>query len=141
MKTITLCSSMAFYKELLSIGEKLEKMNFHVLYPESSLIMKKSNNFSPSVFKNSYTDAERGKFIKLHFQKVTKSNAILVINKTKKGIKGYVGGNTLMEMGIAFGANIKIYLLHPVSKNNSFYEEIVAMSPIILKGKIDTIKL
>lgn len=29
------------------------------------------------------------------------SDAILVLNYDKKGIKNYIGGNTLMEMGFA----------------------------------------
>ncbi len=131
---------MAFYKETLKIGEKLEKMGWKVLYPESALIMKARNDFNPSHFKNSITPEQRGKFIKFHFEKELKSQAILVVNKTKKGIKGYIGGNALMEMGIAFGANIKIYILHPLGKNHPFYEEIVAMSPIVLGNNLRNLK-
>lgn len=140
MKTITLCSSMAFYKDALIFGEKLEKAGFRVLYPDSLLEMKRLNDFNPDHFKEKNTPKQKANLIKLHFSKVVVSDAILVVNKTKNGTRGYIGGNVLMEIGIAFNANKKIYLLHPVSKKLKFYEEIVAMSPTILKGKLENLK-
>lgn len=131
---------MAFYKELLKIGKKLESQGFTVLYPESALIMQKKQDFDPSHFKNALTDQKRGKFIKLHFQKILNSNAILVVNKTKNNITGYLGANVLMEMAIAFNATNKIYILHPISKKQPFQEEITAMSPTILNGKPENLK-
>lgn len=140
MKTITICSSMTFYPEVLKLGQKLERKGWKVLYPESALIMQKTKNFDPIEFRKHITAKDKAKFIKLHFEKELTSSAILVVNKTKNGIKGYVGGNALMEMGIAFNADIKIYLLHPYLKTHPFYDEISAMQPIVLNGKIDKLK-
>lgn len=131
---------MAFYQELLKMGEALEGKKWKVLYPESALIMKKRNDFIPSHFKDAVTPRQRGEFIKRHFDKELKSTAILIVNKTKNGIRGYIGGNVLMEMGIAFGSGIKIYILHPISKKQPFQEEILAMSPKFLNGKIENLK-
>lgn len=139
MKTITLCSSMAFYKDVLKIGKTLEKRGFNVLYPESALMMKERNDFSAERFKKGVTMEQRGKFMKLHFEKELKSHSILIVNKTKNGIRGYIGGNVLMEMGIAFGSNIKIYVLHRLSKNQPFKEEILGMSPVIINGKLELV--
>ena len=131
---------MAFYKDMLKIGERLEDMGYKVLYPESSLIMKKRNDFEPSHFKDAITPAQRGKFIKLHFDKILKSDSILVINKTKNGIRGYIGANVLMEMTIAFSSGVKIYILHPFSKKQPFQEEIFATSPTFLNGHLERLK-
>lgn len=131
---------MSFYQEVLRIGKKLEKKDWKVLYPESSLIMQQKNNFDPVEFRKHITVKDKGRFIKSHFKKELTSDAILVVNKVKNGIRGYVGGNALMEMGIAFQAGIKIYLLHSYSKKHPFYDEISAMEPIVLSGKIEKLK-
>lgn len=140
MKTITLCSSMTFYPDVLKVGEKLEAKGWTVLYPESLQIMKQKNNFDPKEFRKHITAKDKGRFIKLHFDKIEKSNAILIVNKTKNGIRGYIGANAMMEAGIAFNRKIKIYLLHPYSKTHPFYDEISAMEPIITNGLIEKIK-
>lgn len=136
MKTITLCSSMTFYPEILKIGTRLEEKGWHVLYPESALIMKERGNFNPIEFRKHITAKDKGKFIKLHFKKIVKSDAILIVNKTKNGIRGYVGANAMMEAGLAFHNYIKIYLLHPYSMSHPFFEELSAMKPTVLNGKL-----
>lgn len=131
---------MSFYTDVFKIGQELENMGWKVLYPESALIMKQKENFDPKQFRGSITTKDKARFIKLHFKKELKSHAILVVNKTKNGIKGYVGGNALMEMGIAFNAGIKIYVLNKYPKNGPFYDEISAMEPIVLNGKVSEIE-
>ncbi len=66
-------------------------------------------------------------------------DAILVTNYPKNGIDGYVGGNSLMEMGLAHYLRKKIYLLFPVSSKLNYKEEILGMKPIILDGDISLI--
>ncbi|MFQ5770208.1 MAG: hypothetical protein ACE5HX_06710, partial [bacterium] len=48
-----------------------------------------------------------------HFEKIKKSDAILVVNPDKDGKKNYIGGNTLLEMGLAFFLNKKIHSKKP----------------------------
>ncbi len=131
---------MSFYPDVFKIGQKLEDAGWKVLYPESALIMKQKENFDPKQFRGGITTQDKARFIKLHFKKELKSSAILVVNKTKNGIKGYIGGNALMEMGIAFNAGIKIYVLNNYPKTGPFHDEISAMEPIILNGKIENLK-
>lgn len=140
MKTVTLCSSMSFYEDVMKIGERLEKMGFEVHYPASALIMKEKNDYDPRHFRKNLTPQEKGKFIKLHFDKITKSNTILVINNTKNGKRGYIGANAAMEMGIAFNLGVKIYLLNKYPKSGPFNDEISAMNPTVLSGKIELLK-
>src|SRR3989344_6762871 len=37
-----------------------------------------------------------------HFEKVEWCEAVVVVNHEKGGVEGYIGGNTLMEMALAF---------------------------------------
>ena len=57
----------------------------------------------------------------------------------KNGVKGYIGGNTLMEMGLAFYLKKKIYLLNEVPEL-PYKEEILGVKPIILNGDLSKIK-
>ena len=49
------------------------------------------------------------------------ADAVLVANFDKNGIKNYIGGNTLMEIGFAHVLNQKIFLLNPIP-NIPFYK-------------------
>ena len=73
--------------------------------------------------------------IKRYFRLIEKTDVILVLNHSKKGIKNYIGGNTFLEMGFAYVLNKKIFLLNPIP-DISYRDEIEAMRPIILKGNL-----
>jgi hypothetical protein len=76
--------------------------------------------------------------ILLHFKKIEWCNAILVLNYSKNDIEGYIGANTLIEMGLALYLKKLIYLLNPVP-DISYKEEILGMQPIVLNGNLDKI--
>ena len=42
------------------------------------------------------------------------ADAVLVMNLDKNGIKNYIGGNALMEIGFAHVLNQKIFLYNPI---------------------------
>ncbi len=67
------------------------------------------------------------------------SPPVMVPDKDKNGIKNYIGANTLLEMGLAFHLNKKIFLLNPVPEI-SYKEEILGMKPIVLNGNVELIK-
>jgi nucleoside 2-deoxyribosyltransferase len=74
-------------------------------------------------------------FNREHVRKIEKSDAILVVNYDKKGIPHYIGGNTFLEMGYAFGLRKKIFLLYPVP-DMDYRTEMHAMQPVILNGDL-----
>ena len=77
-------------------------------------------------------------FIREHFKKIEQADAILILNYEKKGIPGYIGGNTFMEMGYAFGLDKKVYLLYPIPEMD-YKTEMYAIQPIVLDGNVDNI--
>lgn len=96
------------------------------------------------------TDEEKEK-IKLHqkynmdairefWREMQGADAVLVLNYDKKGVKNYIGGNTLMEMGFAHVLNQKIFLLNPIPEINFYKTEIEAMKPVIINGDLNLIK-
>ena len=65
--------------------------------------------------------------------------APLVLNFAKNGVDGYIGGNVLMEMGLAFHYKKPIYILNPVSPKLGFLEEVLGLQPVFLNGKLEKI--
>lgn len=72
-----------------------------------------------------------------HYKKIDWADVILVINHEKRGIEGYVGGNTLIEIGVAFYLRKKIFILKNVSSELSYKQEIMGMKPMILNENLD----
>jgi len=81
--------------------------------------------------------------IKRHKELIENSDAILVLNLTKNKIEGYIGGNTLMEMGFAHIYNKKIFLFNEIplkSERMHYIDEILDMKPVIINCDLDKIK-
>lgn len=78
-------------------------------------------------------------FIKWYHNAIVESDAILVLNFDKRGIKNYIGGNTLMEIGFAHVNNKKVFLLNPPPTDVSYVDEIEAMVDIVLNGDLTKI--
>ena len=77
--------------------------------------------------------------IKHHFKKEEWCDAVLIANYDKNGIEGYVGGNTLIEIAIAYYLKKPIYILNPVSSELSYKVEILGMKPTFLNGDLKKI--
>lgn len=139
-KSIFICSSMSFYEEVVKIETKLLKKGFSVTIPVSAQIMKQKNDFDITHFKGgAITDKQKAGYIKTNFTNISKSDSILVINNTKKGITGYIGPNVLMEIGLAFYLGKEIYIWNEVEKNAPYYEELQALAVIYINQNIDSI--
>jgi hypothetical protein len=79
---------------------------------------------------------KKGRAIAAHFRKIDESEAVLIVNYEKKGIPDYIGANTFLEIGYAYGRGKKIFILNNLPTTSSYKEEILGMQPIVLHGKI-----
>jgi hypothetical protein len=77
--------------------------------------------------------------INMHWHKILKCDCILVANYEKKGIPGYVGGNTFLEMGFAFVTGKPIFMLNPLPEMG-YSSEMQGMQPIVINGDLRMIK-
>jgi len=144
---ITICGSIAFYDEMLNIKSKLELLGHEVKLPPHEI--KDDNGIMISV-KEYYTKRKsttnddswiwdrKAEAITNHFDKVRWADVILVTNYNKNNINGYVGGNTLMEMGVAFFLKKPIHLLKQIPKI-SYKEEIIGMKPVVIDNDLGKI--
>jgi len=133
---ITICGSCTFVQDMAKAQQYLEEKGFKVFTPE------------PLVTEEWYQE-NHGKvnflemkpvWTKEMFKKIENSDAILILNKEKKEIKGYFGSNTLMELSVAFYLGKKIYLLNPIGENHPYFEELISIKSTVLEGDLDKIE-
>ena len=128
---------MTASKEMVDVEKKLREKGHEVILPnfvyEYSL-MKTTDEMHAESAKNKV----RHDLIRDYFRKIKESDAITVVNIERKGIRGYIGGNTFLEMGFAHILDKPIYLLHEIP-DVGYRDEIEAMSPVILDGDLSKI--
>ncbi len=137
--TITICGSMQFHQQMREVQQIFESRGFTVLVPEE-LEDPATNESNLTSVEEKITAKIEYNFIREHFKKVEAADAILILNYDKKNTRGYIGGNTFLEMGYAFGHGKTIYLLNPIPQMD-YYTEMVAMQPTILHGELNNFRL
>jgi nucleoside 2-deoxyribosyltransferase len=145
---ITVCCSLAFADEAIKIEEDLKKLGFDVEIPFTIHDCKSKGIEDIKQWVEDLIEKDPDEFDKLkkermelHYSKVEKADAILVLNYDKKGIKNYIGANTLLEMGLAFWLKKPIYLLNSIPEELDYAEEIKGMMPIVINQDLSLIKL
>lgn len=131
---------MTFYVEMREIKDGLTVLGHEVLVPTET-----GNGEVPIEARSDISDKQKISakiefdFIREHFKKIENADAILVLNYEKKNVPGYIGGNTFLEMGHAFGLGKKIFLMNPVPSMN-YSTEMHAMQPIVIDGDLTKIQ-
>lgn len=152
---ITICGSIGFYQAMEAARDELIKLGHEVKIPELALEVPEEFGSGKKVYFGKFIEENGGMdnfpaghkiwdlkegAIKDHYAKIDWCEAILVINEAKRGVDGYVGGNTLIEIGVAFYLSKKIFILHPVSSELSYKQEILGMKPVLLNSDLTLIK-
>lgn len=135
---IAICGSLTFHKDMRDVQHSLEVLGHTALAPKSLDLIESAHFKKPVTVDKRLAAEKKYDFIREHFKKIEQADAILVVNPPYHDIDGYIGGNTFLEMGIAFYLKKKIYLLNSVPAMG--YElEIAAMHPIVLEGDLSRI--
>lgn len=136
---ITICGSVTFMDEMNELKESLISMGFE----EVQIPMGFGDN--DKEIKEKMTRDEDGKrkiafdLINQHWNKILKSDCVLIANYEKKGVPGYVGGNTFLEMGFAFVTGKPIFMLNPIP-DMPYSSEMEGMQPIVINNDLTKIK-
>jgi len=75
-----------------------------------------------------------------HFEKIMQSDAVLILNPDKDGKENYIGGNTFLEIGLAFALKKKIFFLNPISEELAYAEELKGMRPKVVGDDFSKIR-
>ncbi len=135
---ITVCGSMAteqLVADMFAAGEQLEAMGHQPIMPEDKMTSDYSELDGDEL-------AKRKKYyVDLHVRKVEEADALVVLNPERKGIPGYIGANTFLEMVVAMYLKKPIYILNPLDRRLGAYDEILAMEPVFLNGDLTNVAL
>lgn len=146
---ITICGSIAFLDKMRDLKKELEKNGHDVCIPWANTTDEKGNTISEEEYykirkntgitdTNHWIWVRKSEEMKGYYKKVFEADAILVANFDKNNIGGYVGANTLMEMGLAHYFEKRIFLLNPIPEI-SYKEEILGMRPTIINNNLKLI--
>ena len=134
---IAICASMVFAEKMVEVKHQLEEIG-HIVYisqfAEGYLGKAEKEKETLAVHDKNEHDA-----IRKFWEIIKKSDAILVLNYDRRGIKNYIGGNTLMEIGFAHVLNKKIFMMNPIPDIEYYRSEIEAVSPVILEQDLTKI--
>lgn len=145
---LTICGSIAFYEEMQAAQKALEALGHEVQIPYAQFTDDKGADITiPEAYEqrqkaksgDAWVWDEKNTAMLDHFDKIAWCDAIVVLNYDKKKVPGYIGGNTLMEMGIALYLHKIIYVLNDIPKL-PYTEEIRGLKPIVLGCDLTKIK-
>lgn len=143
-KVITICCSTNFYKDVLGIEKELKKLGFKVKIPYTARKMQKTGNYNIDDYKTWFVNNAdykiKTKLMDGHFKKVLQADAVLVVNGEKNGIKGYIGGNALMEITLAYHYKKPIFIYNEISEDLNIKEEIYGVNPIFIIEDLNLIR-
>lgn len=131
-----ICGSMQFARQMLDAQKALQGMG-HVAHVSPD---------THDCLENPDLNMDLEHCIRLDIDKacfdmIADSDAILVLNYPKNNMEGYIGGATLMEIGLARHLNKKIFILNklPSEEELRYALEVKLTKPVILDGDISNI--
>ncbi len=131
--------STVFAKQMLEVKSELQNLGHEVETPSNL----EAHVADPTLRDNHPLDKEliSGKNV-MHvgFDRVSWSDAVLVLNYDKNGIKGYVGASTIMEIGVAGHLRKKIFVLNPINADQRYTHEIDVLGGEIIDGDLSKIR-
>lgn len=138
---ITVSGSVKFAKELVNVYKKLEALGHQPMMHKDmfGIADGTAQELIDGINLNHSEIKRKHYFIKWWHDCIKSGDAILVCNFDKNGIKNYIGGNTLMEIGFAHVNNKKVFLLNPIPEDVFYKDEIKAMADVILNGDLNKI--
>ena len=130
-------------KEMVASKDRLRELGYDGwIHPDyEAFVRGEKQEILRRAFNGEHAAIKReNNYLKVHYQHILESDAILFVNAEKKGQKNYIGGNVLIEMGQAYVNNKKMFLLYDLPRDSAYIEEIESMDPICLKGDLNNIK-
>ena len=136
---IAVCSSMTFSPKILELGRTLKELGHEVTLPRFTEEYATLESSDSMHVESAHNKVEHD-LIRDYFEIIKEQDAVLIYNKTKKGIENYIGGNTFLEMGFAHVLHKGVFLYFPIP-NMSYSDEIEAMQPVVIRGDLKKITL
>ncbi len=131
---IVICGSMTFAKEMMEVKKTLRERGHEVILPRFTRAYAEMAMLD-KMHSGSVANKIKYGLIREYWEEIKNGDAILVLNGERHGVKNYIGGNSLLEMGFAHVLNKKIFLLNQIPEM-AYKDEIMGMQPIVLDGDL-----
>jgi hypothetical protein len=138
MKKIIICGSISSSDDILRVKSELEQKGFEVEIPEGVKHLKEWEGDAAAASEKAERKIKHN-LIRGYYEKMKEYDSVLIVNPEKKGIQGYIGGNTLIEMAFAHILNKSLFVLYPLPEM-SYTSEILAMQPTVLNGDLNKLQ-
>lgn len=139
---IYVVGSTSFAKQMVEVRDHLRALGYDGwIHPDYEAIARgQKANISKLISDSEKAAVKRSNdYLKVHYKHICESDAILVVNFEKNGIKDYIGGNVLIEMGQAYVNDKYIFLLNAMPTDVPYISEIECMDPVCLNGNLESI--
>lgn len=138
---IYVLGSNHFMKEMVDVKNQLCALGLDgTIHPDYEAMVRGDMPEKLSMVQNEWARVKRKyNTFRDHYARILASDIILFVNGEKNGIKNYIGGNVLIEMGQAYVNDKKIFFLYGMPEGLSYMDEIEAMDPICLDGCLERI--
>ncbi len=143
---IVICGSVDFTPEIAAAAAVLSTAGHSVEVPRlTQRIMAGEISYADFLQEKQangdgiFRAAEPGSLIRRYYDLIKEADAVLILNATKKGVDGYIGANTFLEIGFAHVLNKQLYLLNPWAPG-TYNDELVEINPTVIKGDLSLIK-
>jgi len=127
---ITIHASLDFKNEMIDTKNYLESKGLDIILPE----LKRYQHIRDELGDEKRFTKIKKRLTKQNMINVEKCDCLLILNYSHRGYDNYIGGNSFLEMVLAFYLHKPIYLLNNIPQNMLYTEEINALEPIIVKS-------
>lgn len=134
MSKIIICGSISAAEEILEVRQRLEAYGHEVEIPEGVKNVQLRGRTEVSISEKA-EDKIKHDLIRCYYEKIKNYDSVLIVNPEKRGVPGYIGGNSFLEMGFAHVLGKNLYVLYPLPEL-PYSAEMLAMQPIILDGDL-----
>lgn len=126
---ITIHASLDFKDEIIAAKSYLEShTECEVILPE----LKRYQHIRDDLGDDAKFTKIKTILTRQNITNVEKCDCLFILNYDHRGYKNYIGGNSFLEMVIAFYCRKPIILLHTIPEDMPYSEEIKALEPIIV---------
>jgi len=142
---VAICGSVNFAEKIKQIENNLRIMGHEPVLPKSIIehALRNADDAEKLKEREDYILSIKPRYTQEHFNEIKNSDAILVVNMDKKGIKNYIGGATFAEIMLAFHYKKKIFFLNPIptdGKLSPYLDELKAVKPFVINGNLGLVK-
>jgi hypothetical protein len=139
---IAIIGSMKFAHDMVQIKKELDALGHEAVIPVGTGPHLTDGDFVEDLEANLKFCIEED-VMRENFRQVAQNDAVLVLNKRRNDMDGYIGISALLEMGIAHYLGKKIFLYNPTPHFSEvrWAHEVAIMQPTVISGDLSKIQL